>query len=100
MDTNEMKLNQVNNELTCGHGLQRAHHQAIIDLAFDPLYERLMFLCVLGHMHQQLSKCVATDRERVDKQWSGHEALTLEQLQQLLAVIQTPARPQECLHLV
>lgn len=93
-------LNHINNELTYGHRLHRAYHQAIIDLTFDPLCERLIFLCVLGHMHQQLSKCVATDREGMDKQWTGQEALTLEQLQQPLAVIQTPARPQELLHLV
>lgn len=84
MDTNEMKLmhvlNLVTAELTYGHCLHRTHHQAIIDLAFDPLCERLIFLCVLGHMYQQLSKCVATDREGMDKQWAGHKAFTLEQL--------------------
>lgn len=93
-------LNNVNTELTYGHRLQRAYHQAIIDLAFDPLCERLIFLCVPGNVYQQLSKCVATDREGMNKQRAGDKAFTLEQLQQPLPVIQTPARPQELLHLL
>lgn len=102
MDINEKLMNVLNHvsaELTSGHRLHRAHHQAIIDLAFDPLCERLIFLRVLGNMCQQLSKCEAADRESVDEQRAGHKALTVEQLQQPLSMIQTPARPQELLHL-
>lgn len=73
--------------LTYCHHLQRAHHQAIVHLAFDPLYEHLIFFCVLGHMHQQLSKCEATDREGMDKQGAGDKAVTMEQLQQPLPMI-------------
>lgn len=50
------------------HHLKRAHHQAIIHLTFDPLYEWLIFLQVLGHVHQQLSKCEAADGEGMDQQ--------------------------------
>lgn len=104
MDTNEINwtnvLNHVNTELTYSHSLQRTHYQAIVDLAFDPLCERLIFLRVLRHMYQQLSKCVATDREGMHKQLTGDKAFSLEQLQQPLSMIQTPARPQELLHLV
>jgi len=92
-------LNNVNAQLTCGHRLHRTHHKTIIDLAFDPLRERLVFICVLGQMYQQLSKCVATNGEGVDEQWAGHKAFTLEQLQQPLSIFQTPAGPQELLHL-
>lgn len=86
--------------LTNSHPLQRTDHQAVIDLPFDPLCECLIFLCVLGYLHQQLTKCVATNREGMDKQRAGDEAITLQQIQQPLSMLQTPARPQELLHLV
>lgn len=101
-----MKLNKsryeepVDTELTYSHRLYSADHQAIVDLAFDPLCELLIFLCVLGHMYQQLRKCVATDGEGMDKQWAGHKTFTVEQLQQPFPIFQTPARPDEVLHLV
>lgn len=98
MVTNEK--NQTNVKLAYGHHLQRAHHQAIVYLAFDPLDESLIFVWVLGQMHQQLSKCETTNREGMDKKGAGDKAVTLEQLQQPLSIIQTPAGPQELFHLV
>lgn len=77
------------------HNFQRSNNQAIVNLAFDSLYEPLVFQRVLGHMHQQLSKCEASNREGVDKQRAGDEPVTLEQLEQPLAVVEAPARPKE-----
>lgn len=85
--------------LTFGHCLQRAHHQAIVHLALDPLRERLVFLHVLANMHQQLRKCEAANREGMDKQGAGVKGFTQEQFQQRPSTIQTPARPQEILNL-
>lgn len=86
--------------LTFSHNLQRTNHQAIINLAFDSLYEPLILQRVLGHMHQQLSKCKNSNRKGVDKQRAGDELVTLEQLQQLLAVVKSPARPKKLFHLL
>lgn len=80
---------------TFSHNLQRSNDQAIVNLAFDSLYEPLVFQGVLGHMHQQLSKCETSNREGMDNQRAGDEAVTLEQLQQPLAVVESPARPKE-----
>lgn len=86
--------------LTYGHVLQWTRYQAVIDLTFDPICHRLVFLLVLSHVDEQLSEGVATDREGVNEQGARHEALALEQLQQQFPTIQTPARPQKVFHLV
>lgn len=66
--------------LTCCHCLQGAHHHAIIYLTFDPLYEGLIFLCVLSHVYQHLSKCKCTNRECMNNEGAGDKALSVEQL--------------------
>lgn len=66
--------------LTCRHRLQGAHHHAVIYLTFDPLYKGLIFLCVLSHVHQQLSKCESTNREGMDDEGAGDEAFGVEQI--------------------
>lgn len=81
--------------LTFRHNLQGSNYQAIVNLAFDSLYEPLIFQRVLGHMHQQLGKCETSNGKGVDEQRAGDELVTLEQLQQPLAVIKSPARPKE-----
>lgn len=81
--------------LTFSHDLQRPNYQTIVNLAFDSLDESLIFQRVLGHMHEQLSKCETSDRKGVDEQRARDETVTLEQLQHPLAVIQSPARPKE-----
>lgn len=73
--------------LTYRHHLHRANQQAVVYLAFDPLFECLIFLCVLGHVHQQLSKCEATNGEGMDQQGAGDKAVGVEQLQQPLSMI-------------
>lgn len=80
---------------TFSHNLQRSNYQAIVNLAFDSLDEPLIFQRVLGHMHQQLSKCETSNRKGVDEQRARDKPVTLEQLQQPLAVIESPARPKE-----
>lgn len=97
---NKIFVQQVKTELTYCHHLHRAHHKAIVDLAFDPLCERLILLCVLGDVNQQLSERVAANREGMDEQRAGHKAFTLEQLQQHLSIIESPARPHKLLYLV
>lgn len=81
--------------LTFSHNLQRSNYQAIVNLAFDSLYEPLIFHRVLGHMHQHLSKCETSNRKGMNEQRARDELVTLEQLQQLLAVLESPARPEE-----
>lgn len=66
--------------LTCCHRLQGAHHHAVKYLTSDSLYEGLIFLCVLSHVHQQLSKCKGTNREGMDDEGAGDKALSVEQL--------------------
>lgn len=73
--------------LTYCHHLHRANHQAVIHLAFDPLFKRLIPLCVFGHVHQQLSKCEATNGEGMDHQGAGDKAVSVEQLQQPFSMI-------------
>lgn len=66
--------------LTCCHCLQGAQHHAVIHLTFDPLYEGLIFLCVLSHVHQQLSECKGTNRKGMDDEGAGDKPLSVEQL--------------------
>lgn len=89
-----------NISLTYCHPIERTDHQAVVDLASDPLCEPLVFLCVLGDVDQQLSKGVAANGEGVDEQLARHKAFTLEQFQQAFAAIQTPLWPQEFFCLV
>lgn len=75
--------------------LQRAHHQAVVDVAHHPLRQRRVLPPAPGYVGQDLGESVAADGGGVHQQRPPGELRLLQHPQNLQAVIQPPARPQE-----
>lgn len=90
-----MKPELASLKLTDGHVLQRAHHQAVVDVPHHPVRQRRVLPLTVGDVGQDLGESVAADGGGVNQQRPAGEVGLLQHLQHLPAVFQPPARPQE-----
>lgn len=81
--------------LTFRHVLQRANHQAVVDVPDHPVHQCRVLPLPPGDVGQYLGESVAADGGGVHQHRPPRELRPLKHLQDLQAVVQPPARPQE-----
>lgn len=81
--------------LTYCHVLQCANHQAVVDVPNHPVCQRRVLLLPPCDVGQYLGESVAANGGGVHQHRPPRELGPLQHLQDLQAVVQPPARPQE-----
>lgn len=81
--------------LTYRHVLQRADHQAVVDVPPHPLSQARVLLPPRSGVGEGLGESEAADGGGVDHHGPPGEPRPLQDLQHLQAVVEPPPRPQE-----